>query len=84
MVLIVRKLHANARHSGDPGSIPGLGRSPPWRRAWQPFQVFWPGESHGQRSLTGPQSIGSQRVGRSTHNAGGQESNAGKRKKKRI
>ena len=25
----------------------------PWRRAWQPTQVFLPGESHGQRSLTG-------------------------------
>ena len=22
-----------------------------WRRAWQPTPVFWPGESHGQRSL---------------------------------
>ena len=25
----------------------------PWRRAWQPTQVFLPGESHGQRSLVG-------------------------------
>ena len=25
----------------------------PWRRAWQPPPVFLPGESHGQRSLTG-------------------------------
>ena len=24
-----------------------------WRRAWQPTPVFWPGESHGQRSLVG-------------------------------
>ena len=24
-----------------------------WRRAWQPTPVFWPGESHGQRSLGG-------------------------------
>ena len=23
------------------------------RRAWQPFAVFLPGESHGQRSLVG-------------------------------
>ena len=23
----------------------------PWRRAWQPTPVFWPGEFHGQRSL---------------------------------
>ena len=25
----------------------------PWRRAWQPTPVFWPGEPHGQRSLAG-------------------------------
>ena len=25
----------------------------PWRRAWQPTPVFLPGESRGQRSLTG-------------------------------
>ena len=25
----------------------------PWRRAWQPTPVSLPGESHGQRSLTG-------------------------------
>ena len=25
----------------------------PWRKAWQPSPVFLPGESHGQRSLTG-------------------------------
>ena len=25
----------------------------PWRRAWQPTTVFWPGESCGQRSLAG-------------------------------
>ena len=24
-----------------------------WRRKWQPTSVFWPGESHGQRSLAG-------------------------------
>jgi len=37
---------------GDPGSIPGLGRSP-WRRKWQPTPVFLPGKFHGQRSLVG-------------------------------
>ena len=26
-------------------------RKIPWRRKWQPTPVFWPGESHGQRSL---------------------------------
>ena len=28
-------------------------RKIPWRTAWQPTQVFLPGESHGQRSLAG-------------------------------
>ena len=23
----------------------------PWRRVWQPIPVFFPGDSHGQRSL---------------------------------
>ena len=32
-----------------------------WRRAWQPTPVFFPGESHGQRSLVG-YSPGSQKV----------------------
>ena len=34
----------------------------PWRRAWQPILVFLPGEAHGQRSLVGYSSLGSQRV----------------------
>ena len=36
------------RHGFDPwvGTIP-------WRRVWQPTPVFFPGESHGQRSLAG-------------------------------
>ena len=25
----------------------------PWRREWPSIPVFWPGESHGQRSLAG-------------------------------
>ena len=37
---------------GDPGLIPGLGRSP-GRRKWQPTPVFLPEKSHGQRSLAG-------------------------------
>ena len=28
-------------------------RKIPWRREWQPTPVFFPGESHGQRSLAG-------------------------------
>ena len=43
----------------DLGSIPGLGRS---TRAWQHTPVFLPGESHGQRSLGGLQTLGLQRV----------------------
>ena len=35
-----------------PGFNPWVGKTP-WRRAWQPIPVFMPGESHGQRSLTG-------------------------------
>ena len=34
-----------------------------WGRKWQPTPVFLPGKSHGQRSLIGLQSMGSQRVG---------------------
>ena len=34
----------SACNAGDAGWIP-------WRRAWQPSPVFFPGESHGQRSL---------------------------------
>ena len=34
------------------GIHPWIGKIP-WRRKWQLTQVFLPGESHGQRSLTG-------------------------------
>ena len=37
-------------NAGDPGLIPGLGRSP---RKWQSTPVLLPGKSHGQRSLVG-------------------------------
>ena len=42
----------SACNAGDPGLIPGLGRSP-WRRKWQPSLVFLPGEFHGWRGLAG-------------------------------
>ena len=35
----------------------------PWRKQWQPSSVFMPGEFHGQRSLVGLLSMGSQRGG---------------------
>ena len=41
----------SALSAGDPGSIPGSGRSLEGGR--QPTPVFLPGESHGQRSLVG-------------------------------
>ena len=37
---------------GDPGSIPGLGRSP-GEREWQPTLVFLPRKFHRQRNLVG-------------------------------
>ena len=37
------------RHRFDPW----VGKIQPRRRAWQPTPVFFPGESHGQRSLEG-------------------------------
>ena len=41
----------------DTSSVPGLGRSP---GGGQPIPVFLAGESHGQRSLVGLPSIGTQ------------------------
>ena len=49
---MVKSLPANAgdvkRHWFDPW----VGKTP-WRKTWQPTPVFFPGESHGQRSLVG-------------------------------
>ena len=42
----------SACNVGDVGSIPGSGRSPGEGNG-NPLQVFWPGKSHGQRSLAG-------------------------------
>ena len=42
----------SAYNAGDPGSIPGLGRSPGEGNG-DAFQFFLPGKSHGQRSLMG-------------------------------
>ena len=52
MALVVKNPIANAGDVRDVGLIPAVGRIP-WRRTWQPTPVFLPGESHGQRSLTG-------------------------------
>ena len=42
---------------GKPGFDSWVGKIP-WRRAWQPTPVSLPGESHGQRSPGGLQSMG--------------------------
>ena len=47
---MVKNLLANAGDVGDVGSFPGsdawVGKIP-WRTAWQPIPVYWPGEFHG-------------------------------------
>ena len=45
MALVVKNPPATAGDIRDMGSIPGR------RRTWKPTLVFFPGESHGQRSL---------------------------------
>ena len=45
--------------------VRSLGQEDLWRRKWQPTLVFFPGKSHGQRSLEGLQSIELQWVGHS-------------------
>ena len=57
MVLVVKNPSANAGDIKKLGFNPRVGKIP-WRRAWQPIPVFFPGESNGQRSLMGydPQS----------------------------
>jgi len=52
----VQSLAANARDIRDVGKRhefdPWVGKIP-WRRAWQPTPVFFPGKAHGQRILLG-------------------------------
>ena len=43
---------ASAYNGGDPGSVPGLGRSPGEENG-NPTPVFLPGKSHGRTSLVG-------------------------------
>ena len=44
--------HLQCRRLRRPRFNPWVGKIP-WRRAWQPTPVFFPGESQGQRSLAG-------------------------------
>ena len=50
VALVVKNLLANARDIRDVCLIP---RKIPWRRVWPLTPIFFPGESHGQRSLAG-------------------------------
>ena len=53
MVLVVNKLPGNPGDTGDPGLIPGSGRSPGGGHG-NPFQdPCLPGKYHGQQSLVG-------------------------------
>ena len=49
---VVKNQPANAEDTGDTGLIPESERFP-WRKKWQHAPLFLPGESHGQRSLSG-------------------------------
>ena len=49
---VVKNLPANAGDVRDMGSIPSSGRFPSGM-ARLPTPVFFPGESHGQRSMAG-------------------------------
>ena len=52
MALVVKNTPDNAGDMRDAGSIPGL-EQPPGRGHGNLFQLFLPGEAHGQRSLAG-------------------------------
>ena len=62
VALEVKNLLANAGAAGDVGSIPGLGRSIPWRRKWQLAPVFFVWEIPWTEEPGGLQSLGLQRV----------------------
>ena len=57
---VVKNLPASAGDAGDMSLIPGLGGSP----GGGSTPVFFPGESHGQRSLAGYSPYGCKRVRR--------------------
>ena len=52
VVLLVKNSPANVGDIRDKEFDPWV-RKFPWRRTWPPSPVFFPGESHGQRSLVG-------------------------------
>ena len=50
---VAKNMPTNAGATGDAGSIVSWVGKIPWRRKWQPTQVFLPRKSHGQRNLMG-------------------------------
>ena len=56
----VKKKKNTPVNAGDMGSIPRPGKIP-WRREWQPIQVFLPGKSHGQKNVVGYSPLGLQK-----------------------
>ena len=52
LALVVKNLPANAGDIKRSRFNPRV-RKIPWNRKWQPTPVFLPGESHGQKSLSG-------------------------------
>ena len=49
---MVKNLAANACSVQDMW-VKSLGQEDPLKKQWQPTPVFWPEESHGQRTLAG-------------------------------
>jgi len=60
VALVVKNPPDKAGDIRDAGWIP-VGKIP-WRRAWQPTPILWPGESPWTEEPGGLQSMGSQRV----------------------
>ena len=58
---MVKNLPVNARDARESGFDPWV-RKIPLSRKWQPTLVFLPGESYGQRGLTGYSSWGSKEL----------------------
>ena len=54
-----------------------LGWEDALEKEWQPTPVFLPGKSHGQGSLGGYKSLGSQRLSTHVHSSGGAHSGQG-------
>ena len=52
VALVVKNSPANAGKLERYRFSPWVGKIP-WKRAQQPTPIFFPGESHGQRNLTG-------------------------------